>query len=1137
MKNNRFFSECFSENLTKTFKIMRIVVFLILISVFESFAYDSYAQKTIISLDLTEKKLEVVLDEIEQRSEFYFLYNENLIDTERKVSVTAKDENIEKILETLFSETDVNYNIVDRKIILAPKYLSETQQQKHRVSGVVKDAAGNALPGVTVVVKNQNKGIITNMDGEYTLEDVSPDAILIFSFVGMAPQEIAINGKTEINVVLEESTIGLEEVVAIGYGVQKKSNVTGSIASVKTDELQNRSTSNVGKSLQGKVAGVQILSLSGAPGSSPSFRVRGYSNNGVSEPLYIVDGLKVDDIGYLDPSSIGSVEVLKDAASAAIYGAEAGNGVVLITTKSGSASSSRFFYNGLHATQSQSNVMEMMNAAQFKDYWMQAGQPESAFQSGDTNWNDVVFENGIRQTHTIGFEGGTEKGSFYAALTFNNDDGMVVGENDTNERLAAQINSSYNVNDWIKVGSTTSLEHGKVVSVSSNDMTASGSVIGGAYFYDPTVPVYYNNDSDVPSTLGILNAEANGFNVLRNENGQIYGSSLLQQSSLWHPLGMIENYTNESWRTNINGTMYAEFKPFKGFVYTSRIGYRFGSLNTSNYTDAYYWNPNQFAQKGALEGTVSLNTYYQWENFANYLFSAGDHDFNAMAGMKYANNNNSFIGATTTSLASDAENYRYLDYSSVDATDMISGNNVNARSISYFGRFGWSYQGKYMLQGSFRADAFDASKLSTENRWGYFPSVSAGWVFSEEDFMKNASIDFLSYLKFRASWGINGNVNVLGGYPYTSSLILGNSFANFNNQLITSAAPSNQLTNPSLTWENSIQTNFGFDSRFFDNRMNFSLDYYKKITNGLLGVGPAPVISGTSTVMQNIGEILNSGIEMELGWNGSIGDFKYNISGNIATLHNEVLESPYGDGRFAGGGGFLTDATYFEKGFPIWYIRTYIVDHIDETSGQPIYKTAEELGTDDGKDFVGSGIPDMTYGVTLSGNYKNFDFRVFGAGQQGSELFFGVVRPDLPIMNLPSFVYEDHWTASNTSASKPSSQVFQSFPSAANYASSDHWVFNSSYFKIKEIQLGYTLPRDLTSRFKVSSLRVFTSLENFFVFTKYPGIDPESMGGVQNGEMITIPGGPTLSLGGGMSVDRIQYPAMKQVVFGINMSF
>jgi len=1039
-----------------------------------------------------------------------------------------------------YSQTDKNS--LDKKVQESTESNSLTNssvtQQQKTVSGKVIDTSGIGLPGVSVIIKGTTTGTISDGEGKYSLGNVSANATLQFSFVGMKTQEVAVGGKTSINVTMEDETIGLEEVVAVGYGVQKKSNVTGAIASVNTDGMANRSTPNVGQAMQGKVSGVQVLSMSGAPGSSPTFRVRGYSSNGQSNPLYIVDGLKVADIGYLDPTSIGSIEVLKDAASAAIYGAEAGNGVVLITTKSGKKGSSRMFYNGQYTMQQQGHKMDMMDATQFKQYWMEAGQPASAFQSGNTDWNKVLFENGMRQTQTIGFEGGNDKASFYSAVTYNKDNGMVVGNNDTNERVAAQINASYQVNSWMKVGSTNSIERGKVVSVSQNNMTTSGSVIGSAFFYDPTVPEYYANDADAPASLGLLTAEAQGYTVLRNSAGKLYGSSLLLQSNLWHPLGMIENYTNESWRTNINGTIYTEFKPIKGLVYTSRLGYRFGNTFASNYTASHYWNHNQGSRYGALDANLNHDVYLQWENFANYVFSVGKNDFTAMAGMQYTSDNNTNVGGNTTRLQSDALYYRYLQYSTTDATDAVRGDNINQRSISYFSRFDWNYDGRYMLQASFRADAFDASKLAKAQRWGYFPSVSGGWTVTNEKFMKNLGFQALSSLKFRGSWGVNGNVNVLTNYPYSSSIVLGGNsgYYSFTNPLISGAAPSNQLPNADLTWEKSKQTNFGFESRFFKSKLTLNVDYYRKITEGLLvSNSPAPVISGASTVARNTGKIENSGLEFELGWKGEIGDFKYSINGNLATLHNEVLDSPYGNGRFSGGGGFLTDATYFEKGYPIWYIRTLVIDHISETNGQPVYKTAAELGTDDGRAPQGSGIPDFTYGITLNAEYKNFDLTVFGTGQEGSKLFFAVVRPDLPLVNLPTFVYSDRWTPTHTTATKPSPSVYQT--AAGNYAASNDWVFDNSFFKIKQIQLGYTLPKSLTNQVKISSLRIYTSLEDFFVFTKYPGIDPESMAGTQNGSTLTLGPGQTLSLGGGLSVDRVQYPSMKQVVFGLNVSF
>ncbi len=471
---------------------MKLTLILIFAGILQVSA-SVYSQQAKMTFSMQNKSVKEVLDQIEQSTDFRFFYNENFTDLNRLVTIDARNNRVEEILDEILASSDVTYKVLENNlIVITPKAML---QQK--VTGTVTDAStGEALAGVYVRIEGINAGGVTDADGKYSIDLPKADAVLQFSFVGYITETIPVAGQSVIDVVLEAEISELDEVVVVGYGVQKKSNVTGAIASVNVDDLQNRSTDNVGKSLQGKVAGVQILTMSGAPGSSATFRVRGYSNNSGSDPLYIVDGLKVTDISYLDPNNIGSIEVLKDAASAAIYGAEAGNGVVLISTKTGSTGKSRMFFNMQYTNQSQANKMDMMNADQFKEYWMSGGIPESSFQNGNTDWNDVIFKNGNKQIYTLGVEGGSEKGSFYASLTYNTDDGMVTGKNDFNKRIAAQINADYKVKSWLKVGTTNSIERGKIVNVSSNNFTGSGSVIGGAYFYDPTVPLYYKDDAD-----------------------------------------------------------------------------------------------------------------------------------------------------------------------------------------------------------------------------------------------------------------------------------------------------------------------------------------------------------------------------------------------------------------------------------------------------------------------------------------------------------------------------------------------------------------------------------------------------------------------------------------------------------------
>ena len=1124
--------------LMKISRTMRLTIILIFGVMFTVSANESYSQAKRMDVQMNNSIITDVFKYIEQNSEFIFLYRENDLDKSQLVNVDLQNANINEILETVLSDQNLSYEIYDRQIVVrkAEKGDFAGRQAEKTITGIVTDRSGAPVPGVTVVVEGMTIGTITADDGSFTLQVPENAQELHVSFVGMVTQIIAIEEKTSFVIVLEEETIGLEEVVAVGYGVQKKSNITGAIASVDAAEMQNRSTNNVGQAMQGKVSGVQIMNMSSAPGADPTFRIRGYSSNSAnSDPLYIVDGLKVKSINYLDPSSIESVEVLKDAASAAIYGAEAGNGVVLVTTRQGSITKSRFFFNSLYASQNPRKKLDFMNGDQFTSYWQEAGYPATSFQGADTDWQDVMFETGRRMTHTLGFEGGSSKATFYAALTYSSEDGMIVGNQDTYDRIAGQINATYKVNDWLKIGTNTSIERAEIVNVSANIITSSGSVIGGAYFFDPTVPVNYSNDADAPDGLEQLKYEADGGYIDRNKDGLLYGESILMQSDLWNPILMKDNYTNESWRSNINGSAYLEVTPIEGLVYTSRLGYRFGTDMVSNYTSPFYHNTSQSREHGGLEARASHNFYYQWENFANYNFSLGSNDFNAMAGMQYVNDNNSFVSGTTALLASDEPNFRYLDYSDDGATDGVGGNNIDRRSISYFGRLDWNYEGKYMLQGTFRADAFDASKLSTENRWGYFPAFSAGWDVSRESFIQNLDLGFLDQFKIRGSWGINGNVTVLNDYRYSPSLSLGDSYYSFGSQLIAAAMPANQLPNPELVWERSRQTDIGFDSRFLNDRLTLNVDYYIKTTDGLLARGPAPVVSGTNEVWRNTGEIENRGLEIDMGWKGQLGDFKYNIIGNFSTVKNEVIESPYGEGRQFGGGAFIAGfvgggGTYFEKGYPIWYLRGRVLDHYDENTGLPVWKSAEELGTDDGMDYLGSVIPDFSYGFTFSAEYKGIDLRVFAMGQQGSELSWAITRFDLPIMNLPAEMYENRWTSSNKDAQYASPRVYTTAPpSIAGYGGSDVFVYDNSFFKIKEIQLGYSLPSELINRIKVSEMRIYVSLENFFTFTDYPGIDPESMAGVTSGD--------NPNLAGGMGIDRIQYPSMKQATFGINISF
>ena len=1008
------------------------------------------------------------------------------------------------------------------------------------VKGVVVDANGPVI-GAAVMEVGTTNGASTDVDGSFQFTVSRSTATVEVSCIGYATQTFAAN-QVPARIVLVEDSEFLEETVVVGYGVQKKSNVTGAIASVKAEALENRADSDVGSALQGKLAGVQVLTTSSAPGAGSSFRIRGYSStNSSPDPLILVDGLKVRNIDYLDPESIESIEVLKDAASAAIYGSQAGNGVVLITTKNGNKDNVRVFYNNQFTWMTPMENIKMMNAAQFKEYWMETGlYPESSFQSADTNWQDVMFETGFRQRHTLGLSGGNDKFTYYVDGSYNGMDGMITGKYDTFQRITGQINVSYQVKPWLKIGTNNTIERAKIRMISENNMTGTGSAIGGAYYYDPTVPVYYASDAEVPAATGLLQAEAQGLPVQRGDNGLLYGQSLLMQSNLFNPL-LMRDQVAASWmlgnqfmaRTNINGTAYADITPsfLKGFTFTTRLGYRLSSTYTRGYAEKAWINAQQFQSTDIIQGAASNQQYWQWENFANYLKSFGKHDLAIMAGMEFAQTHYETINAYANGLTNNAENFRYLQfYDPAASTRTMGGQEYSRFNESFFGRVAWTYDNRFNVQANFRADAYDMSKLSKKNRWGFFPSVSAGWTISNEKFFKNGiKPEFWSFFKIRASYGVNGNINSLTDFTWTNGMSLSGMY-NWGDGILTGANPSEFLANEDLKWETSKQVDLGADFRFLRDRLTLTVDWYNKNTTDMLVSVSAPAVSGASQTYINGGLVNNRGLEFDLGWKDTIGDFRYGISANLATVHSLVKESPLGAGRSAGGMNFFLPVTYMESGYPMWYIRGYKHKGINAESGLPDYYTKDELdsmepGVDhsDGMTYLGDGIPDFTYGVTLNLAWKGFDLTVFGSGVQGNEMFLCISRPDLPIANLPEFVYTGHWTpATATTATWPKGNMVDNSLWGGKYQQSDFWVFDASYFKIKQIQLGYNLPQSLLKKIHFKSLRIFGSVENAFTFTKYPGNDPESR---------------NMSYGNGIALDRVNYPSARSYIFGVNLSF
>ena len=998
-------------------------------------------------------------------------------------------------------------------------------QELMKVTGLVVDQNAEPLIGVTVKVKDDAKsGTVTGLDGDFSIM-VQKGKTLVFSYLGYQTKEVAaITSKLKIN--MKEDNKMLDDVVVVGYGVQKKSSVTGAISQVKKEDIENRTITNAKAALQGKTAGVQVISSSSAPGSSPTIRIRGYSSNISSDPLYVVDGVRLGDISGLDPNDIASMEVLKDAASAAIYGAEAGNGVVLITTKKGAVGSGRITYDFQYTTESLAKMPKLMNAEEYIQY-MKEGKTfteDYLLKNWDgktnTSWVDAIYGKGHMQKHNIGFNGGNQNGNYYLSLTYLDNNGMVKGDNDVYRRMTATINAEYQIKPWLKVGTTNQIEKYNVRSVSESNEY--GGMLTAVLQMDPLTPVTYAPDN-LPAHMA--KALADGRHLLTDANGNYYGVSAFYAGEQYNPFIMRDNNVSRNSGFNVNGSIYADFKPFKGFVFTSRLGYRLSGARSSSTSLPFYGNVTQSRDFVDYSAQSNTSIYYQWENFANYMKKFGEHTINAMAGISFQESTYDYVNGSLTANKEDAVKknnplFFFLNYASASATKGVGGEKTRSAKYSYFGRLSYDYMNRYYLQASLRADAADLSKLPSTNRWGYFPAVSAGWTISEEKFFAPLR-DVVTSLKLRASWGQNGSLAALGGYAYSTDMAQSGIYPLVGGNNYTQVVRPSTMGNDELKWETSEQTNFGIDGLLFKGRMNFSIDYFTKKTKDLLvnGTTPSLVIGGTTSPI-NAGNVSNKGFEFELGWRDNIGDFSYGIRGNLATLKNEVTYLDPSLTRLPGSTFHTYTITYFEQGYPVYYFRGYKFTGVDPETGNPQFADLDNSGDISDGDLtdIGNAIPNFTYGITLTAAYKGFDFTLFGSGASGNKIFNCINRPDYQMVNkLKEVFYDNRWTPENPNGTKPRAGA----DNMDKYACSSAMVYDGSYFKIKQIQLGYNLPKNLLKKVAINSLRLYVSLDDFFTITKYPGFDPEASANATSG----------------MGIDKGSYPMAKKVVMGFNLEF
>ncbi|MCM1504521.1 MAG: TonB-dependent receptor [Muribaculum sp.] len=1021
--------------------------------------------------------------------------------------------------------------------------------QTHTVTGTVTDADHEPMVGVSVIEKGSSNGTMTDADGKFTLK-VGPKSTLRVSYIGYVTQDVSVGAKTQVSIVMQEDNLELDEVVVVGYGTQKKSDLTGSVSSISADDIKGLATTDAAAALQGKASGVQILNTSGAPGSGANIRIRGYSSNsGELGPLLIVDGLKVDNIQYLDPSMIESMEVLKDAASAAIYGAQAGNGVILITTKNGAVRDGqpKVIYSFKAMRQSLGKTPEIFGAKDWIRYKEMSGYDMKTLceQNGvnydnpaETNWIDEVFEPSWSTQHSVILQDGNEKGNFFTSINYVDNDGIVVGKKDTYSRLTAQLNAEYKIYNWIKVGTNTSIERWRTRTLPYS--SSYNSMMAPALMLDPLTPVYWDKTSEFTTDM-MTHYQQNPDLILMAPNGKYYATSKFANDDNGNPLLQIARRNARNSGFTVRGTGFVDLMPFKTFILTSRFSYRIAQSNSHNYSEPYYVNGQAKADDYEISASANNSYYYQWENFANYNETFGKHKVGAMIGMSYTQYKSDNVSASAKGnngeeiLKGSGSGFQYLDYVLADGPTKSIGNVVNtSTSLSYFGRVMYAYDNRYNIQFNFRADAFDTSKLPAKKRWGKFPSVSAGWTISNESFVReHINPETLSLLKVRASWGRNGNINVLSGYPYGAPISYNSAWYQYGDDptLHYGSYPS-RMANPNLRWETSEQVDFGIDARFFNGRLSVGVDYYNKDTKDLLvSITPIPEVYANGNVTVNAGKVNNRGVELELGWRDRIGDLSYSVTGNLSTLRNRVTYlydqiERLSTATCGGDGSYNKVYSAFEEGHSIWYFRAFDYAGVDKETGAPLFRKPDgtivgstELNDDDMVD-IGSSIPTLTYGLTINLAYKGFDFSVFGTGVAGNKIYNLLYRQDTPMRNSLKYYMDNAWTATNHSGSMPDpKQVVTD----KNFWSSSASMFSGAYFKIKQIQLGYTVPKNLTRKAFVKDLRFFVSLDDFFTFTKYPGMDPETA---------------TTSSGSGSSgYDKGSYPTMKKVTFGATIGF
>ena len=1057
-------------------------------------------------------------------------------------------------------------------MILAVMVSTMAFAQKENFSGTIVDSTGEPIIGATVKVKGTTLGTVSDFDGRFQVA-APAGSTLVITYVGYQAKEL--KAAADMTITLIEDAKALSEVVVIGYGVQKKSVVTASIAKVSSEDLEGKTHLRAEDALKGLAAGVTVTSSSGQPGSKSMIRIRGIGTINDSNPLYIIDGLATDQNGMelVNPYDIESVEVLKDAASGAIYGARAANGVILVTTKKGKQGKAQINYNFSYGWQSKWRKRDVVGATDYailqNEKYINGGMAPlyadpynltdingNKIVGNGTDWQDLVFnDNAPIMQHDLSISGATEKLNYYLSMGYFQQEGIVGGNygHSNYDRLTLRSNNSYTLFDDSKernflnklvLGANVSYMRVHNTSIDANSTW--GSVLGSALYMAPTLPVTVTG-----ATADDMVAQFAKYDLFRDANGDPYTipgyfGSYGEQNN---PVAMLQGYPTKNWSQKFMPKFTIDLQIWDNikyhFSYSAEQSF-WGSDGAT--TQKFYLSGNNNSDHTYASAYKGNNSTWQIENTLSYDKTIGAHSFNVLLGQSATKFKGDELGGGRWDLVNPQKpsiNYSTGDIVySEDASGNITGASAHFnvyggpytehRLSSMFARVGYDFDERYMLQATVRRDG--SSRFGSNNKYGVFPSFSLGWNIMNENFMEKTR-SWLSNMKLRVSWGKNGNDNI-GDFLYTTLTSMGSNYYFGKNSNMTIGSKANRLANPDLKWEESEQTDIGLDFGFFNGALTFTADYFIKKTNGMIIEMPIPSYVGESKPYGNVGDMENSGFEFELGYRGHVGDFNYSIKGNASYLHNELKNLGndtgflnYGINQFSDGG------TRAENGqpFPFFYgyktagvfQNTAEVNAYVNSEGNLIQPNAipgdlrfvdmngDGQITSDDRTNIGNGTPDWTFGLNLGAEYKGFDFNLFLQGVAGVDVFDATYRQDMVSGNYPSWML-DRWSGEGTSNRVPRLALGDS----KNWVCSDLYVQDGSYLRLKNISLGYTLPRSLTQKAKISRLRMYVMAENLFTWTKYWGYDPEI-------------GSGSTSLG----VDYGVYPQARTWTVGFNLSF